>query len=359
MARPLPLLVVSALALSTAASHAPAQSFNVDLGPNILFAPAPSQGYGAAAAQFGVWNAFQPTFTARVLNDLTGAPTSVTLRSDSVSSFTVFPTVMPAGEDQRLMEDFQITPNLNTLVTWTFEGLASGDYDLYVYASDPTNASLQMTIGAPGHTPQVVGAGWPGQHAFGQTYALFRVSPTNGVLTFDATVVGNQFASGIVNGLQLVEVVTPSLGTTYCTSNSNSTGAAGTVFVSGSLTAAADDLRLEARALPAGTFAYFLTSRTAGQVMNPAGSQGVLCLGGSVGRFNQLVGQADAAGTYTICTQGCAPQRTFSLNQIPQPTGAVAVAAGETWRFQCWFRDSQPGGPPTSNFTHARQLTFQ
>jgi hypothetical protein len=95
------------------------------------------------------------------------------------------------------------------------------------------------------------------------------------------------------------------------------------------------------------------------EVMNPAGSQGVLCLGGSVGRFNQLVGQADAAGTYTICTQGCAPQRTFSLNQIPQPTGAVAVAAGETWRFQCWFRDSQPGGPPTSNFTHARQLTFQ
>jgi hypothetical protein len=336
-----------------------AQSFNVDLGPNILFAPAPSPQYGGAAQQPGTWNAFQPTFTARPILDITGAATGVTLRSDSVSSFTVFPTVMPAGDDQRLMEDFQITPNLNTLVTWTIAGLAVGTYDLFVYASDPTNASLQTTIGVPstGLPTQDIGVGWPGAHALGQTYAYFRVAVPAGQLDFTGTVVGGQFASGVVNGFQLVEVPPQTLGTTYCTSNPNSTGVVGHVVATGSTSIAAADLRLEARRLPTLSFAYFLTSETQGNVANPGGSQGILCVGGSVGRFNTLVGQSDASGVYTICTQGCPPGRTFSLGALPQPTGPVAAVAGETWNFQCWFRDSVAGAA-TSNFTDGLALTL-
>ncbi|MCP3916270.1 MAG: hypothetical protein GY711_12005 [bacterium] len=29
---------------------------------------------------------------------------------------------------------------------------------------------------------------------------------------------------------------------------------------------------------------------------------------------------------------------------------------GETWNFQCWYRDNNPG--PTSNFTDAVSVTF-
>jgi len=342
-------------------SAALAQSFNVDLGPNLsFFSPEPSSQYAGAAQQPGRWNPFPPTFTPRALLDLSGAPTTVTLRRDSVSSFTVFPSVMAPSDDQRLLEDFQITPNLNTLVTWTFDGLANGTYDLFVYATDPTNAALQMTIGVPasGAPEQVVGAGWPGAHGLGSTYARFRAQVTAGQLDFTATVVGGQLASGVVNGLQLVEVPPTTLGTTFCQSNPNSTGAVGHVTATGATVLALNDLRLTATSLPAASFAYFLTSRTQGNTPNPGGSQGVLCLGGAVGRFNLLVGQSDAAGTYSICTQGCAPNRTFSLSSLPQPTGTVPALAGQTWSFQCWHRDSLPGGTATSNLSDGLALTF-
>ena len=48
---------------------------------------------------------------------------------------------------------------------------------------------------------------------------------------------------------------------------------------------------------------------------------------------------------------------TLDLTAIPQPAGPTAVLPGETWTFQCWFRDSNPGG--TSNLTSAIQITFE
>lgn len=42
---------------------------------------------------------------------------------------------------------------------------------------------------------------------------------------------------------------------------------------------------------------------------------------------------------------------------IPSPLGTVVAAAGETWCFQYWHRDTSPGGP-TSNFSNACRVTF-
>ncbi len=42
---------------------------------------------------------------------------------------------------------------------------------------------------------------------------------------------------------------------------------------------------------------------------------------------------------------------------MPQPAGPVAVVAGETRHFQCWFRDSV-GGAATSNFSDGLSLLF-
>ena len=146
---------------------------------------------------------------------------------------------------------------------------------------------------------------------------------------------------------------------TFCTPAApNSTGQVGTLRVSGSSVVAADDLTLEATRLPAGSFAFFITSRTVGPpIQNPGGSQGNLCLAGAIGRFVAQVGPADASGVYRISTDPAAGSQRFSLTALPLPTGSVPALAGETWHFQCWHRDSV-GGAATSNFTDGVSLTF-
>ena len=80
---------------------------------------------------------------------------------------------------------------------------------------------------------------------------------------------------------------------------------------------------------------------------NPGGSQGTLCLGGSIGRYNGQVQTSGPDGSFAI---------TIDVNQMPVNPVTAAVA-GETWRFQAWYRDNNPGA--TSNFTDAVEITFQ
>jgi hypothetical protein len=92
--------------------------------------------------------------------------------------------------------------------------------------------------------------------------------------------------------------------------------------------------------LPPGEFGYFLTGRTQG-LSQPPGSQGRLCLAGNIGRYDQDI----VTGPYG--------QLTLDLTGMPvNPT--TAVLPGETWNFQCWYRD---GG--TSNFSDALEVTFR
>ena len=87
---------------------------------------------------------------------------------------------------------------------------------------------------------------------------------------------------------------------------------------------------------------------TAGFVMNPGGSQGDLCLDGSIGRHSLNVQVADTAGHARF---------VVDVAGLPTPTGLVAAVAGETWNFQAWYRDANPG--PVSNFTDAVAVTFR
>ena len=123
---------------------------------------------------------------------------------------------------------------------------------------------------------------------------------------------------------------------------------AGTVTAVGSNVVADSAVRLCAQDLPLAATGYFLASTTAGHVPNAGGSQGTLCLGGSVGRFNQQIGFTGNDGFFSI---------TVDPHAVPQPSGAIAIMAGDTWRFQCWHRDVNP--TVTSNFTDATEVTFQ
>ena len=49
-------------------------------------------------------------------------------------------------------------------------------------------------------------------------------------------------------------------------------------------------------------------------------------------------------------SSGGAIRFPVDLNTLPIG-GGTAAQAGETWNFQCWYRDANPG--PTSNLTDA------
>jgi hypothetical protein len=141
------------------------------------------------------------------------------------------------------------------------------------------------------------------------------------------------------------------IGTNYCTANPNSTGQTGLIAASGSAIVANNDLTLEASRLPNNAFGYFLTSLTQANTPNPGGSLGVLCLGGSIGRYTGP-GQIQNTG------QTGAFSLLLDLNQIPTPTGFVQAVVGQTRNFQAWHRDSV-GGAAVSNFTNGLAVTFQ
>jgi len=145
------------------------------------------------------------------------------------------------------------------------------------------------------------------------------------------------------------EVPDVTLGTSYCgPAVVNSSGLSGEIAATGSELVSLNALHVAAHNLPTTQFGYFLVARNAGFVSNPGGSQGNLCLSGAIGRYNKSV---QFTGNDTFFAM------TVDLTQIPQPGGSVAAVAGETWRFQTWFRDKNPN--PTSNFTDAVAVTFQ
>jgi hypothetical protein len=141
------------------------------------------------------------------------------------------------------------------------------------------------------------------------------------------------------------------VGTNYCGPGVvNSTGNPGTIRATGSAVVANNDLTLVADDLPTNAFGYFLTSMTQGLVPQPGGSLGVLCLGGNIGRYTGpgQIQNSGMTGSFDLL---------LDLTQTPTPTGFVSVAAGETWNFQAWHRDSV-GGAAVSNFTDGLEVDF-
>jgi hypothetical protein len=136
------------------------------------------------------------------------------------------------------------------------------------------------------------------------------------------------------------------IGTVYCSPGvPNSTGLPGSLLASGSEVVVENDVTMHAFDLPHGSFGYFIVSATRALVVNPSGSNGVLCVGPIVGRA--------PGGVFNTGTSGVGT-RQVNLTALPQPNGPVVVLPGETWHFQGWYRDFGP----SNNFTDAVSLTF-
>jgi hypothetical protein len=137
------------------------------------------------------------------------------------------------------------------------------------------------------------------------------------------------------------------LGSQYCEAALNSTGASAWIAARGMNWGAGRDIFLDATEMPTQAFGHFLVSNTSGFVVNPGGSQGNLCLQGAVGRFNRPgeIMSSGAAGEFSL---------DVDTSVLPSPNGLVGVQPGETWYFQCWYRDIGP----SSNFTNGVSMTF-
>ncbi len=136
------------------------------------------------------------------------------------------------------------------------------------------------------------------------------------------------------------------LGTRFCTSQFiGSTGAIARIGAYGIPTALDDVFSLTCEFLPAASFGMFLVGDSETGPFSPPSSLARLCLGGNFGRFANAIQQAGAPGTVVI---------DVNLASLPL-SPPRAVAPGETWRFQYWFRD--PLG--TSFSSDAIAVTFQ
>lgn len=135
----------------------------------------------------------------------------------------------------------------------------------------------------------------------------------------------------------------------YCTAAPNSTGAAARITAIGSTFVSTNDLTLTAADLPRNQFGIFVVSMLRDFVPGANGqSNGNLCLGGLVGRFNRQ-GQILASGSTGQFSL------LLDLNRIPQGGAFIPILGGETWNFQGWFRDGVGAG---SNFTDGVGVTF-
>ena len=137
------------------------------------------------------------------------------------------------------------------------------------------------------------------------------------------------------------------IGTNYCgPAVVNSSDDSAKIYALGSELVADNDLLLVAVNLPMNQFGYFLSSQDQAVVPFPGGSQGILCLGGTIGRFAGQVQNSGLGGVFSV---------PVDLANLPPPLSAVM--AGEDFNFQAWFRDHNPG--QTSNFTDGVEIGFQ
>lgn len=137
----------------------------------------------------------------------------------------------------------------------------------------------------------------------------------------------------------------PVAASTWCRSGYNSTGDFSFLACYGD-NGLASNKEMLVTSLPAHSLGYFLTSDFS-SVSHPPGSQGNLCMGGSIGRY---------AGN--VLNSGPAGRVTFTVNPtaLASPTGSMPAMAGERHHFQYWYRDQNPTS--TSNFTNAVTIRF-
>lgn len=140
------------------------------------------------------------------------------------------------------------------------------------------------------------------------------------------------------------------IGASFCAAQPNSTGAPGRIEAFEVGAQGSDNVLLRGSQLPPQVFGVFVVSSELASTPIPLGA-GHLCLSGTIGRYSRPgeIFSADASGVVTM---------PVDLAAIPQASAVVAAQAGDTWRFQAWYRDVM-NGAPVANLTEGVAITIQ
>jgi len=131
------------------------------------------------------------------------------------------------------------------------------------------------------------------------------------------------------------------VGTSYCMSTQNSSGASALISGSGGASVAANSLVLSAEPVPASVFGIFFYGPN--QTLAAFGD-GFRCVGGSLQRF-----PAENSGPGGLLTH--------AVDYAGVTNPANLITPGSTWNFQGWFRDVAAGGTGF-NLSDGLQITF-
>ncbi|MDF1836754.1 MAG: hypothetical protein P1V35_02700 [Planctomycetota bacterium] len=338
----------------------PAAALQMPAGINVAWqgtnqVEVPAQTYAAAAGQAGVWNRFWltgqvPPLSSGLLLDLDNNLTTVSIEITSGPTNFISSNNMPfaSGDDALLLANgLSMTP-FDSGIHFQIHGLPPGRYRMYTYGLIPDLWGGTVVSAAN----EIKQTQWFGSFEHGYiedaTHTIHTLVVQPGVPVDASAWPITTNDDGCISGIQIV----PADGVPafqYCDSNANSTGNMSTLLFAGTESLLENDFQIGVRNLPLNQFGYFLVSRNQGTGISPPGSQGILCIGGHVGRFNRP-GEIVFSGTLGSALL------SVDLADIPQPQGSVSIMPGETWNWQFWHRDSNPTS--TSNFSDGHQVTF-
>jgi hypothetical protein len=144
-----------------------------------------------------------------------------------------------------------------------------------------------------------------------------------------------------LDGFRVSRVNCSGIGTSYCTSTTNSTGSVAVVTATGSSSIVANNLVLHAGPVPASVNGLFFFGASASQV--PFGN-GIKCVAPPTVRL-------------PLATSTPGGQLDVAVDNSSPPASSY-LTAGTTWHFQAWFRDPTAGGS-NYNLSDGLRITFQ
>jgi hypothetical protein len=373
MSRILPTALACALFVFPARS----QSFNVDFEPAVATYGQPTTTYGAAALSPGYWNPVsQGSGTSLVATS--GAPTGVSLANNAVSD-AYWSQNWPGttGNDQALLDDFEHPDDY--LITWTFSGLATGNYEVYTIVRSNNVGRLRVWVdGSPDPVEYLYGE-WNGTYVEGapgpgfpnnfSNYTRHTKQVTDGQIRVNIEVADNPADYVDANGIQLVKDGEILVGIPQCFGDGseapcpclnsgttahgcqNSAGTGGGLLVA-SGTTSPDTLVLHSSGeLPSALSIFLQGNATIAPVVY---GDGLRCTGGILKRL------------YTGGASGGAISRPgmgdLSITARSAALGDT-IPPGERRYYQVYFRDANPSfcaapAGNTFNITNALKVTW-